>query len=79
MPRALACAELFLFVGGSVGFQWEPFGTTILFHRVDGMEAEVIEELEAARSSAECGDGAAWDLECTLDAILDLNGEGGAF
>lgn len=71
--RHLTRAELLLFAGGGLGFRWEPLGTTILFHRVDGMEAEVIEELEAARSSTCSGDSEPFDLVCTLDDILNGN------
>mmetsp|Transcript_3822 Transcript_3822/g.9908 ORF Transcript_3822/g.9908 Transcript_3822/m.9908 type:complete len:296 (-) Transcript_3822:85-972(-) len=44
--------ELFMFDTETVGFMWVPFGQLILFSRVDGPEAEIIEEqLDSARTS----------------------------
>lgn len=62
-----------MFLGGGIGFRWKTLGTTILFHRVDGMEAEAIEESEAARGSGP-GEGSDWDIVCDLDQIINDGG-----
>jgi hypothetical protein len=66
------CAELLLLDTDVIGFLWTAFGTLILFTRVDGREAEIIEEIEASRGACSEDDpGSAWDVVCDLDQIID--------
>lgn len=65
------------------GFLWAPMGSLITFTRVDGREAEMIEEVEAARAAAAaCASGdeeCPWDVVCDLDEILrEIDDDGAA-
>jgi len=66
--------EFFLMDVDMFGFLWTPMGSLITFTRVDPREAEMIEEVEAARAAAAaCATGddcPPWDVVCDLDEII---------
>ena len=72
-------AELFLLDAATIGFLWIPLGGLIIFNRVDGREAEMIEEIEAERGADPNYElDRAWDLAQNADARVDGTGDGTA-
>lgn len=79
LRKSLSCAELFVLDSTTIGFLWIPLGGLIIFNRVDGREAEMIEEIEAERGSDPNSElDRAWDLAQNMDALIDGTGDGTA-
>lgn len=76
---ARAFSELFLLDAQTIGYLWVPLGGLIIFNRVDGREAEMIEEIEAERGADPNYElDRAWDLAQNADARVDGSGDGTA-